>query len=107
MPFQNVTDVILNEEAQELKEICERNPKVKKAVNEFDKEFELRIKLIEARKNAGITQKEVEERSGLAQQAISRIETDNNISPSIKSLIKYVDAIGYELTIQPKQVNKV
>lgn len=103
MPFQNVTDVILNEEAQELKEICTENPEVMKAVSEFDKEFELRLKLIEARKKAGLTQKEVEERSGLAQQAISRIETDNNISPSIKSLIKYVDAIGYELSLSPKR----
>lgn len=103
MPFQNVTDVILNEEAQELKKICADNPEVMKSVSEFDKEFELRLKLIEARKKAGLTQKEVEERSGLAQQAISRIETDNNISPSIKSLIKYVDAIGYELTLSPKR----
>nr|WP_314461714.1 helix-turn-helix transcriptional regulator [uncultured Clostridium sp.] len=103
MPFQNVTNVILNEEAQELKEICTENPEVMKSVSEFDKEFELRLKLIEARKKAGLTQKEVEERSGLAQQAISRIETDNNISPSIKSLIKYVDAIGYELTLSPKR----
>lgn len=102
MPFQNVTDVILNDEAKELKKICAENPEVMKSVSEFDKEFELRLKLIEARKKAGLTQKEVEERSGLAQQAISRIETDNKISPSIKSLIKYVDAIGYELTLSPK-----
>ena len=103
MPFRNVTDVILNEESQELKEICAENPEVMKAVSEFDKEFELRLKLVEARKKAGLTQKEVEERSGLSQQAISRIETDNSISPSIKNLIKYVDGIGYELTLSPKR----
>lgn len=32
---------------------------------------------------------------------ISRIEKDQEISPSLKNLIKYVNAIGYELTIRP------
>lgn len=103
MPFKNVTNIVLNEEDQELKKILEENPEVMKTFNEFEKEYELRLKLIEARKEAGLTQKEIQEKSGLKQQAISRIETDKNISPSIKSLIKYVDAIGYELTLSPKR----
>ncbi|HBG11535.1 MAG TPA: XRE family transcriptional regulator, partial [Clostridium sp.] len=56
-----------------------------------------------ARKEQDITQKELCERTGLTQQAISRIEKDNDISPSLKNLIKYVNVSGYELTLSPKR----
>jgi len=54
------------------------------------------------RKRQSITQSELKERTGLTQQVISRIEKDHEISPSLRNLIKYVNAIGYELTLQPK-----
>ncbi len=103
MPFVDVTDVILNEEVKELEEAYKSNPEVKAAIDQFDAECKLRRELAEARKNLNITQTELRERTGLTQQVISRIEKDNEISPSLKNLIKYVNAIGYELTIQPKQ----
>ena len=103
MPMIDVTDVILNEEAKEMEEILSTNPKAKKAFEQFEAECKLRRALADARKNQNMTQSELKELTGLTQQVISRIEKNNEISPSLKNLIKYVNAIGYELTLQPKQ----
>jgi len=103
MPMVNTTKIILNDEAAEMKEILEKNPKAKETYEQFDAECNLRRELANARKEQDITQKELCERTGLTQQAISRIEKDNGISPSLKNLIKYVNAIGYELTLSPKR----
>ncbi|MDR0923254.1 MAG: helix-turn-helix transcriptional regulator, partial [Hungatella sp.] len=86
-----------------IKEISENNPKSKETYEQFEAECNLRRELANARKEQDITQKELCERTGLTQQAISRIEKDNDISPSLKNLIKYVNAIGYELTLSPKR----
>ena len=62
-------------------------------------EQDLRRKLVAARKEAGLTQKELGQKSGLDQRAISRLETDTNVSPSVRTLIKYLSSMGYELDI--------
>lgn len=105
MPFTDVTDIILNEEAKELEEILARNEKAREVCKQFEAECKLREELAEARKARNMTQKELQKRSGLTQQVISRIEKDNEISPSLKNLIKYVNAIGYEIKIQPVEKN--
>jgi len=102
MPFKNVTNTILLDEAQEMELILKSNPKAREAHEQFEAEYKLRRELIEARKIQNITQAELKEKTGLTQQVISRIETNNEISPSLKNIIKYVNAIGYELTLQPK-----
>ena len=102
MPMVDVTNVVLNEEANEMEEIIKNNPKANSALEQFEAECKLRRQMAGARKQQNIAQKEIRERTGLTQQAISRIERDHEISPSLRNLIKYVDAIGYELTLQPK-----
>lgn len=54
--------------------------------------------LVEFRKSAGITQKEVAEKSGLTQQMVSRIEKVTN-SPTLDVFLRYVSALGLELKI--------
>ena len=103
MPFVNVTDVILNEEVKELEEAYISDPKVKAAIDQFEAECKLRRELAEARKHKSITQVELQELTGLTQQVISRIESNKEISPSLKNLMIYANAIGYELTLQPKK----
>ena len=63
------------------------------------------LKLADARKANNITQQELQNRTGLPQQSISRIEkgTAQKQSPTLRTLLKYVDAIGCELTITQKQ----
>ena len=103
MSLVNVTDIVLNEESKELNEILETNPTAKAAYDQFEAECKLRRELASARKQQNITQTELRERTGLTQQVISRIEKDHEVSPSLRNLIKYLNAIGYELTLQPKQ----
>ena len=103
MPMVDVTDTVLKEEVKEMEEILKANTQAQKAYNQFEAECKLRRELATARKQQSITQAELKERTGLTQQVISRIEKDHEISPNLRNLIKYVDAIGYELTLQPKQ----
>jgi len=102
MPFVDVTDIVLNEEAKELEEAYKNNPKVKLAIDQFEAECKLRKDLAEARRGNNISQAKLTELTGLTQQTISRIETNSEISPSLKMLLKYVTAIGYELKLVKK-----
>ena len=102
MPFVDVTEIVMNEEVNELEAAYNSNPKVRAAIDQFDNECRLRRELVEARKRKNMTQTEIQELTGLTQQVISRIETNTDISPSLKNLMIYANAIGYELSLQPK-----
>ena len=102
MPSVDVTEVIMNDEAKELEHAYSNDPKVRAAIDQFDNECRLRRELAEARKQKKITQVQIRELTGLTQQVISRIETNSDISPSLKNLMIYANAIGYELKLQPK-----
>lgn len=84
--------------AQELK----ANPELIPHVETLNEEYEFIQLLVKARKEQGLTQKEVAERSGLTQQRVSRIERTGN-SPTLGNLMKYANAIGAKLTVIPKQ----
>ena len=103
MPMVDVTDIVLTEEAKELETILNTNPQAREVYSQFEAECKLRRELAMARKQRNITQTELKERTGLTQQVISRIEQDHEVSPSLRNLIKYVSAIGYELALQPKR----
>ena len=73
---------------------------------EFDAlrpEYEIREQILKARIEKNLTQKQTKEATGLTQQVISRIESNTDISPSLKNLMIYANALDYELTLQPKQ----
>ena len=73
MPFVDVTDIVLNEEAKELEEAYKNNPKVRAAIDKFEAECKLRRELAEARRENNISQAELKKLTGLTQQTISRI----------------------------------
>jgi len=100
MPFRLV-DVA--KEQMEFEELL-KDPEAQKAYDEFTREYEFRQKLAKARKAKSITQHDLQAMTGLPQQSISRIEkgTAQKQSPTLRTLLKYVDAIGYELTIVQK-----
>ena len=91
------------QEQREFEELL-KDLDAKKAYNEFEREYAFRQKLAEARKANNITQQEIQRRTGLPQQSISRIEKGTALgqSPTLRTLLKYVDAIGCELTITQK-----
>jgi len=96
MPF---VEVNREDEAKKLQALMNADPEVKKHIEEWNEEYEFRKKLVLARKTTGLTQKEVEHISGLDQRVISRMETETPTSPSIKTIIKYLSALGYKLDI--------
>ena len=102
MPFINVTDIVLTEEKIELDYDYNNDPKVRLAIDQFEAECKLRKELAEARRNNNISQEKLKDLTGLTQQTISRIESNSEISPSLKILLKYVTAIGYELKLVKK-----
>ncbi|MCL2158638.1 MAG: helix-turn-helix domain-containing protein [Oscillospiraceae bacterium] len=102
MPFVDVTDTILTEEAKELEEAYKNNPKVKLAIDQFEAECKLRRDLADARRKNNISQTQLTKLTGLTQQTISRIETNSEINPSLRNLLKYITAMGYELKLVKK-----
>ena len=100
MPFKKVD---IKQEQREFEELL-KNPEAKKAYEEFEREYAFRQKLAAARKTNNITQQEIHYKTGLPQQSISRIEkgTAQKQSPTLRTLLKYVDAIGCELTLTQK-----
>ena len=100
MPFKKVD---IEQEQKEFEELL-KNPEAKKAYDEFEREYAFRQKLAEVRKANNITQQEIQNKTGLPQQSISRIEkgTTQKQSPTLRTLLKYIDAIGCELTLTRK-----
>jgi len=64
----------------------------------FQAEMQFKQELINKRKAYSLTQKDISERSGLSQQAISRLEKGNG--GTIETIIKYLSAMGCSLTLK-------
>jgi len=74
---------------EETKRELERLAKTKegaRAIRDFEIEYNFRLKLREARQKANKTQEETAEKSGLKQQAISRLEKDTQSGANISTL---------------------
>lgn len=106
MPFKKVD---MNAENQELQTLLTTSEEAKQAYKVFNEEFNFRLKLAKARKSKGLTQNQIKIHSGLTQQSISRIEsgTTDDRSPTLRTVIRYLDAIGCELQVKPRRGNVV
>lgn len=62
-------------------------------------EFAIVQAIIDARKESGLTQKELSERTGIAQADISRLES-GTANPSIKTLQRLATGMGMRLKIE-------
>ena len=63
-------------------------------------EIELIGKIIEAREERGLSQRELAEISGLKQPAIARLESMKT-TPQIDTLFKILNPLGYTISIVP------
>lgn len=63
-----------------------------------------KIQLVGLRKMKRLTQKEVSEATGLSVQCISDIESEDAGNPTLKSIIKYLDCLGYEMVFQKRSI---
>ena len=86
----------------ELKAAME-NPSFRDAYDALHDEFTALGALLQARKEAGLTQSQVAERMGIKQSALARIESslgDRKHSPTLATLRKYAEACGKRLEIR-------
>ena len=80
---------------------CEqmKNPEVKKEYEALEAEYAIIQSIIDARKIAGITQKELAERTGINQADISKLENGNG-NPSLRTLQRLAAGLGKTLKIE-------
>ena len=93
------TMIKLEDLEKEKQELISSDPELKKFDEEWEQEYQIRKKLRTAREEAGVNQKMLGMLSGLDHRAISRIETNAEVSPNLKTIVKYLNAIGYRLEI--------
>ena len=73
------------------------NPEYKAAYDALEQEFASANALIQARSEAGMTQKDVAEKLGVSQPAVARMESGKNIS--IKAIARYAKAVGRPINL--------
>ena len=83
-----------------------QDPEFRKEWDALEPEFAIVQTLIDARKNVGLTQKQLSERTGIAQSDISKLESGDG-NPSLKTLKRLAAAMDMTLRIEftPSVVN--
>ena len=76
-----------------------KDPEFKAEYDALEPEFAIIQAIIDARKNTGLTQKQLSERTGIAQGDISRLE-NGNANPSLNTLKRLASAMGMTLKIE-------
>ncbi len=78
------------------------DPEFREEYERVDEEFRLLESLVRARREAKLTQAELARRLGTTQSAIARLES-GGVSPSIRTLRRYAEAIGARLSVDLSQ----
>lgn len=65
----------------------------------LEPEFTIIQAMIDARKNSGLTQKQLSERTGIAQADISKLER-GNANPSLRTLRRLAAGLGMRLRLE-------
>jgi len=76
-----------------------KDPEFRKEWEALEPEYTIKRAMIDARNSEGLTQKELSERSGIAQGDISKLE-NGNANPSIRTLQRLAAAMGKTLRIE-------
>ena len=76
-----------------------KDAEFRKEWESLELEFTIMQAMIDARNAEGLTQKELSERSGIAQGDISKLE-NGNANPSIRTLRRLAAAMGKTLKIE-------
>lgn len=84
-----------------LRDVVSSNPDIQRQHELFLEEMRFKQLLIDARKEMHMTQRDISEKSGLSQQAVSRLETGHG--GTVDTVLKYLNAIGLTLAVQKIQ----
>ena len=74
----------------------------KEELAEIDLKVELMGKIIEIRKELGLTQSEIKKKCNIKQEYLARLEKSKT-APQIDTLLKILVPLGYKLDIVPLQ----
>ncbi|MDY6305826.1 MAG: helix-turn-helix transcriptional regulator [Oribacterium sp.] len=90
---------------EQYKEKRMKDPEFAQAYEEVQPEMSIIRALVDARTSQNLTQKELSEKTGIAQTEISRLENGTR-NPSIKLLQRLADGMGMVLnvTFTPKKI---
>ncbi len=83
-------------------DFLEEQKKDKKFKEEYDAlepEFSIIQAMLDARKASGLTQKDLAEKTGIAQGDISKLE-NGSANPSLRTLQRLADGMGMKLKIE-------
>lgn len=75
-----------------------KDPAFKQEYDELEPEFAIINAIVDARKEMGLTQKQLSELTGITQADISKLE-NGNANPSIKTLQRLAAAMGKKVKI--------
>ena len=75
------------------------DPEFKKEYDALEPEFSIIKALLNAREASGLTQKDLAERTGIAQGDISKLET-GNANPSLRTLQRLAAGMGMKLKLE-------
>lgn len=76
-----------------------KDPEFRKEYEALQPEFEIKRAMIEARRDCGMTQKQLADKTGIAQADISKLET-GNANPSLKTLQRLAAGMGMRVKIE-------
>ena len=76
-----------------------KDPEFKKEYDALDAEFSIVQAMLDARKNAGLTQKDLAAKTGIAQADISKLESGRG-NPSLRTLQRLADGMGMKLKLE-------
>ena len=87
----------------ELKNKALKKSSVQKEYNRLEPEFTLLREMLRARNKAGLSQAQIAEKMGTKSPSITRLESSlssGKHSPSLITIKKYLEALGYRLEIK-------
>lgn len=76
-----------------------KDPEFRKEYEDLQPEHAIIQAIIDARTTSGLTQKELSERTGIAQGDISKLE-NGNANPSVRTLQRLAAGMGMKLKIE-------
>lgn len=82
-----------------------KDPEFRAEFEALEPEFAIIQAMMDARKSAGLTQKQLAEKTGIAQGDISKLES-GNANPSLKTLQRLASAMGMKLKVEFLPMNE-
>ncbi|MBR3504074.1 MAG: helix-turn-helix domain-containing protein [Clostridia bacterium] len=76
-----------------------KDPEFKKEYDALEVEYAIKQAMLDARKASGLTQKELADRTGIAQGDISKLE-NGTANPSLKTLKRLAAGMGMKIKIE-------